>query len=345
MPRTIKVATVQMDANPAPVDERLKCAETLILRAVQGGAQLVVLPELFNIGYAYTDANFDLAEPLDGETSSWMKAVASRLNIHLAGSLLIHEKGEIYNSLLLFSPPGQQWRYDKNYPWAWERGYFRERRGMTIAHTDLGDFGMMICWDVGHLNLWKRYAGQIDMMIVSSCPPDGPNASFQFADGRQLKFSDLGAAMNSIKNSGELVFGKTVDQQARWLGVPVVNSGATGSVLTNIPKARSLLWSFVLFAPRLIRQLSKANQMQMSAEMVASCKIVDASGQVLAKRIPGEGEGYAMADVLLQPQKPRPKDRQPTSPLHPLAYLNADVLVPLMMQSVYRKGKSRLIRR
>jgi predicted amidohydrolase len=279
---------------------------------------------------------------MDGKTSSWMKATASRLNIHLAGSLLIHEKDEIYNSLLLFSPFGEHWRYDKSYPWAWERGYFREQRGVTVAHTELGDLGMLLCWDVAHRNLWRQYAGQVDMIVAASCPPDAPNAAFQFADGSQLNFSDLGSAMDSIKIAGEQTFGEMVNQQARWLGVPVVNSGATGLIRTSIPKARSLILSFLLFLPRMVKQLRNADQMEMSSGMISSCKVVDANGQVIGQRNPTEGEGYAMAEVLLQGQKSKPNGPQPKSPINLLAYLNADVIVPIMMRSVYQKGKKRI---
>jgi predicted amidohydrolase len=116
MPRTIRVATIQMDAMPAPVSERLERAEKIVVQAAQEGAQLVVLPELFNTGYAYTDHNFKLAEPLDGVTSSWMKSTSARLGIYLAGALLFLDHGEIYDTMLLFSPSGHKWRYDKNYP-------------------------------------------------------------------------------------------------------------------------------------------------------------------------------------------------------------------------------------
>ena len=58
MPRTIKVATAQMDATPAPLSERLERAEKIVTQATQSGAQLIVLPELFNSRYAYTDDNY-----------------------------------------------------------------------------------------------------------------------------------------------------------------------------------------------------------------------------------------------------------------------------------------------
>lgn len=338
MPKTIKVATIQMDANPASLDERLERSEKIITQAAQDGAQLIILPELFNTGYAYSEDNFSLAEPMDGRTSSWMKAVASRLNIHLAGAFLLLDEGEIYDTLLLFSPSGRHWRYDKNYPWAWERGYFRERRGITVAHTELGDLGMLICWDVAHRNLWKQYAGQVDMMVISSCPPDTPNASFQFTDGSQINFGELGSIMDSTRGLSQQAFGRMIDQQAKWLGVPAANSGGSGSIRTNIPRARSLVFSLFPIAPRLIKQLDNADQLQMLSNMVESCKIVDAKGQVLANPTQSDGEGYTMADVELHSQKPRADKNQPKSPLNIFAYLASDVILPWMMRSVYRKG-------
>ena len=346
MTRTIRVATIQMDAAPAPKADRLERAEELVSNAAQAGAQLVVLPELFNIGYAYSDENFSSVEPIDGRTSSWMEQTAARHRIHLAGTFLLLENGEIYNTMLLFAPGRQRWRYDKNYPWAWERGYFRERRGTTIAKTELGDLGMMICWDLGHPRLWKQYAGNVDMIAIASCPPDGPNASFHVSNGQTLDFNNLGSLMGSMKNAGKLIFDEMVNEQAKWLGVPVVNSGASGTVQTCIPKAKALLSALKLFAPHTITSSSPTVELKMSSEMIPSCKVVDSNGNIVAARAPADAEGFVHAEVTLSETKSIPRKRQPKPPLSFMQYLlsrlNADVIVPATMRSVYRNGLQKI---
>jgi len=338
MLQTVKVAAAQMDANPAPVSERLERARRIVIHAAQAGARLVVLPELFNTGYDYTDANYRLVEQPDGLTSLWMKETAAQLDVYLAGSLLLREGNEIVNALLLFSPTGQVWRYDKNYPWAWERGYFREGKGTTIAHTGLGDLGMLICWDIGHPQSWRRYAGQVNLMITCSCPPDVVNATCHFPDGHAISFKDANPLATSMKEAGQRVFGDMLYEQTAWLGVPAVNSGACGQIRTGIPRGELLLKSMILMRPSLIKQISQARHMQMSCSMLASCKVVSAEGQELAQRSPAEGEGYAITDVNLPDARPIPGKRQPKAPINRTTYWVSDVLIPFLMRSIYRKG-------
>ena len=131
-------------------------AGRLVSRAVKEGAQLIVLPEVFNTGYEYSDENYTRAEPLTGPTVTWMKQTASQFNIYLAGTLLLLDHEDIYNAMLLVGPEGQTWRYDKLCPWAWERAYFRGGDRITVADTPLGKFGLLICWDMAHPERSRR---------------------------------------------------------------------------------------------------------------------------------------------------------------------------------------------
>ena len=341
MPRTIKIAAVQMDANLAPTADRLARAGRLVTAAAEAGAQLVVLPELFNTGYAYADANHRLAEPPNGPTATWMKEAAARLNVHLAGSLMLLDQDEVYNGLLLFGPDGRMWRYDKHYPWGWERGYFRDGRRITVAETDLGHLGMLICWDTAHPKLWRRYAGRIDLMVISSCPPDVTNPTFHFPSGDSVTFDDMGPVMASLKGAVQVVFGDMINQQTTWLSVPAVNTVGSGRIKTAIPNSLITFLTFLPLAPWLVKYLPQASRMQMSCGMTQGCKVVDASGRVLAELTQEQGEAFTMAKVTLADEKSFPKGCQPTSPLSWFVYFVSDVLLPSLTIPVYRKGLRR----
>jgi predicted amidohydrolase len=338
MPRTLKIAALQMDVASALTAERLARAGRLAAQAAQAGAQLAVLPELFNTGYAYTDENFRRAERHDGPTVQWMRETAARLNVHLAGTLLLVDGADIFNALLLFAPDGRMWRYDKNYPWGWERGYFREGRGITIAHTDLGDFGLMICWDGAHRDLWRQYAGLVDLMLICSCPPDLGSPTYLFPNGAKVTAADMGPAMARMKNAARQVFGEMFNQQTAWLGVPLVNTVASGQFLSAVPNGRGALLAFLPTAPWLANYLPLASQMQVICSMTSATKIVDAQGQTLAEVTQAQAESFALAEVTLADQKAHPTQAQPRSLASPFAYLVADNILPWLSLSTYNRG-------
>jgi predicted amidohydrolase len=341
MSHPIKIAAIQMDANPAPTAERLERAERLVTEAADRDAQLVVLPELFNVGYTYADSNHRRAEPLAGPTVNWMRDTAAYLNIHLAGSLMLLDHAEVYNSLLLFAPNGSMWRYDKNYPWGWERGYFRPGDGITVAETDLGRIGLMICWDVGHLDLWQQYAGQIDLMLISSCPPDVGNPIYHFPNGDQVTMDQMGPLIAPLRRGGRRVFGNMLNEQTAWLGVPAVNTVGCGHIETNIPNGFGSVLSMVPAAPWLIKYLPQANRMRLACDFVPGCKIVDATGQVVTELRQDAGETFTLAEVTLADERSQPKGPQPRSRLSFLTYLTSDTILPLLTIPTYRRGLRR----
>ena len=90
-----------------------------------------------------------------------MKDQAVRHNIHLVGSLPLLDETDIYNTALLLAPDGRTWRHDKIHLVLWERAYFRAGDQITIADTELGKLGLMICSDTLRPDLWAQYAGNV----------------------------------------------------------------------------------------------------------------------------------------------------------------------------------------
>jgi N-carbamoylputrescine amidase len=336
--QALKVAAIQMDCSPAPVPERLARAADLIAEAANAGAQLTVLPELFNTGYEWHDRNYALAEPMDGQTVTWMKAQAAHHNIHLAGSLLLLDKADIYNAAPLVAPDGRLWRYDKYYVPLWERAYTRNGDRITIAHTDLGNLGMMICWDQMHPELWTQYAGKVDAMVVMSCPGDLATADLLFPDGDQAKFVELGGdqfAPTASPADSAPDEDDPIDKQAAWLGVPLVHASATGTIHTKVPLFEALM-----------AQSPLADRADQASETILECgfppatRIVDAMGKVLA-RGSATGDGLVIAEVAFPDLLPTPEGPQPDFSMPEQIYHLSDETIPAMMVPLYKEGVRR----
>jgi predicted amidohydrolase len=327
MVRTLKIAAVQMDAAPAPCAERLARAADLVAEAAGAGAQLVVLPELFNVGYAYINALYDAVEPLDGTTAGWMKAQAAQYHIHLAGTLLLREGEEVYNSALLFAPDGQMWRYDKRYPFGWERAFFRERRDqITVADTRLGKLGLMICWDSAHPDLWREYAGKVDAMVIPSCPPDFTKSAVAFPDGQKF-YVELPASHFADQD---------IHDQTAWLGVPAVHSSGGGAFISPMPAPRLSLLGYIAGRPAAWGRIFQARSALLEAAYKHHTQIIDSHGQVVG-RVTEDGDGFTIAEVELpdaprQPDQPQPDTRTPG-----VAFRVNDQIIPFAVRSRYRK--------
>jgi hypothetical protein len=335
MPRKLKIAAIQMDAAPAPVTERLGRAADLIAEAASSGAQLIVLPEVFNTGYTYSNHNYSLAETIDGQTVTWMKEQTAEHKIHLAGSILHIDGDHVYNSMFLVAPDGRTWRYDKNFPWAFERAYFREGKTITIADTDLGKFGMMICWDYAHPELWARYAGKVDAMIVTSCPPTGNTFDVVFPDGERENM-----IVPNTYTGKDAPFGADFDQQVAWMRVPAVQTTATGTFHSKLPVPQMLFTPLFMSKSNPIKQLRDMRDAVVESGYFTQTKIIDAQGTVLG-RVAAESEGFELAEVELADTVPQPLMPQPQSAFTPFAYLNSDWAIPALMTSNYRRGYRR----
>jgi predicted amidohydrolase len=328
MVRTLKIAAIQMEATPAPTPERLARAADLVAEAAHAGVELAVLPELFNIGYAYTNDLYQAVEALEGETAQWMKQQATQHNIHLVGTLLIKDGDEIYNSALLFAPDGQMWRYDKRYPFAWERAYFRERKDqITVADTSLGKLGLMICWDSAHPDTWQDYAGKVDAMIIPSCPPDLTKGRLVFPDGHRLQ---MDAPYPHFAD-------QDIHDQTAWLGIPAVHSGGGGRFKTSMPAPYVSVFGIVAAGqPGLWRRIGQARSAILEASYQHHTQIINAKGEMVG-RVTEDGDGFTMAEVELPDVRRQPDQPQPPMRTASNAYWFSDMMIPFAVRSIYRK--------
>ena len=176
---------------------------------------------------------------------------------------------------MLIAPDGRVWRYDKYYPFLWERAYFREGRTITIADTDLGKLGMLICWDCAHPDLWERYAGKVDMMIIPSCPPKLSSADVVFPDGLRLNLKASGGIWRSLYTDEEYFPGPDLDEHAAWMHVPVVHTVGGGTFRSRLPLPAVSVPPYLIARPDLWSRLGQAANICLEAGFDPQTKVVD----------------------------------------------------------------------
>jgi predicted amidohydrolase len=341
MPKSVKIAVVQMKASPAPTKERLERAEKFVIECAERGAQIVVLPEVFNTGYEYSDQNYLQAESFDGLTATWMKKISARYHVHLTGSFFRRERTAIFNTMLLVAPNGQQWHYDKHYPWLWERAYFQKGINTTIADTEFGKIGFLICWDVAHLNLWQQYSGKIDLMLVSSCPPKALDLALVFPDGKRIMSKNTGALTQYMRRTSDKTFGEYLRRQASYLGIPVAQATSTGIFTSSLPNPKSSLSMLSVVYPPLLKYKPQFDHARMEANYFNETYIADNSGNILQSVQP-DTEGFAVSDVIIHNSPPQSKGKQPAFGIPKSMYL-IDSIAEMMFASEYNRKTQRYL--
>ena len=132
-------------------------AKAMVRRAAGEGAQVVLLPELFETPYFCQDQladHFALAQPFEGNTLiAEFAALAKELSVVLPLSFFERAQRAHFNALAMIDADGTiLGRYRKSHipdgPGYQEKFYFRPGdSGFKIWNTKFGRLGAAICWD------------------------------------------------------------------------------------------------------------------------------------------------------------------------------------------------------
>jgi deaminated glutathione amidase len=164
----VRVAAVQLNSN-GDKDRNLTTAERLVRAAAADGAELVALPEKWNL-LAGGEELVAGAEPLDGPSLTGARGWARELGVHLlAGS--ISERGEVgekaSNTSVLIGPDGEDLAvYRKIHMFDVDAGGVsyreseHEQAGAEVVAAPVGDriAGLTVCYDLRFPELFRILA-------------------------------------------------------------------------------------------------------------------------------------------------------------------------------------------
>jgi 5-aminopentanamidase len=156
------VAACQIAPVVGDVVENRARVRAAVEEAGEQAADLVVLPELAQSGYVFTDLQEarSMAEHVDGPTVREWADLSRRLQMVLvAGFCERGRDGHLFNSCVLIDHGDVRATYRKAHLWDLESQYFtRGHEGPPVVDTSLGRVAMMVCYDV-EFPEWTRMAG------------------------------------------------------------------------------------------------------------------------------------------------------------------------------------------
>lgn len=154
--RLVKVAAVQMSCS-VDVDENIKKADEMVRSAAASGANIILLPELFERQYFCQERRYeyyDFAKSVEeNDAVNHFKAVAKELSVVIPVSFYEKDGTVLYNSVAVIDADGEILGvYRKTHipddHFYQEKFYFTPgNTGFKTWKTQFGTIGVGICWD------------------------------------------------------------------------------------------------------------------------------------------------------------------------------------------------------
>ncbi len=217
----IAAAAIQMPSLLHDVTANLAHADDRLRQARLAGADLVVLPELFNTGYGHCADFAPFAEDRDGPTLVHLRQRSRQWKMGIAAGFVEREGHHLYDALAFVTPEGECHIYRKRHLVFWENSRFKRGRAPLVVATKWGRIGFAVCADMIYRKVWHDYRGRIDLAIISAAWPD-------FTDRRTGRKHWL------LGRLGPLA-GVIPGRVAHDLGVPVIFANQCGETWTRVP--------------------------------------------------------------------------------------------------------------
>lgn len=147
----MKVGCIQLNVGFGKVDENFSRAEEKIRETANQGAEIIVLPEMWNTGYALERLP-ELADEDGVRTKAFLASLAKELSVHIVGGSVATKKGDkFYNTMYTFDKNGELvGEYSKAHLFRLMDEHLYLEAGNEMNRFTLGDIEAagVICYDI-----------------------------------------------------------------------------------------------------------------------------------------------------------------------------------------------------
>lgn len=229
-----------------------------LIRGITGKTEVVVLPEMFSTGFSMRPEA--LAETMEGETVTWMKALAAEKRIILTGSLIIQEGDDYFNRLIWMLPTGQYGYYDKRhlFGYAGEDDHYSPGHKRFIASVKRWKILLLVCYDL-RFPVWSRQQGEMteegaraaeyDLIIYVANWPERRNHAWKtLLQARAIENQCYVVGVNRVGKDGQDIYhsgdsmvvdpmGEVLDTHAHgeWIHTVTLQNEQLDSIRTKLP--------------------------------------------------------------------------------------------------------------
>ena len=171
----MNVASIQMSVVEGDKTATIDKAVENIHRC--DGSDLVILPEIWNIGFMSFDRYISEAEDRAGQTLNRLCQAAKAVGVYLhTGSFVEKKNGKYYNSSYLISPAGDVLaNYLKIHLFGYnskETQLLSPGESVVTVDTPLGKIGLATCYDLRFPEMFRKMVDQgAEIFLVCSAWP------------------------------------------------------------------------------------------------------------------------------------------------------------------------------
>jgi hypothetical protein len=187
----------------------------------------------------------------------------------------------------------------------------------------------MICADMLYADVWGRYGGKIQALVMMNAPGKPEEGKYIFPDGLRCSYTELFPSPPQSGEGDDDSEGGGMMEQFTWLGVPVVAASATGLLRTRLPGLEPFIRQ-TRFADR----AAQASEVWLETGFTPGTGVWDPNRGNVAFATK-TGDSVVLGEVDLPDAPPQPGTLQPpTSPVRDPFF---EHMLPLYREGVHHQ--------
>lgn len=233
----MKIANIQMDVILGNPTENYRRAEQLIHEAAASHPDVIVLPELWDVGFFPQENLEALSDPGCHRVISVVGGLARKLGINIvAGSVACRWDNGVYNTACVFDRKGQLVaQYDKTHLFSpmGEDQFFQKGDHVCRFQLDGHDCGLIICYDIRFPELTRKLTvpGLELLFVVSQWPAVRIPHLQVLTAARAIENQMFLSCCNACGTAGQTVYGGHSAIIDPW-GNVLAQAGAEEEIIT-----------------------------------------------------------------------------------------------------------------